>query len=94
MRVEGWASNHNPACIDRMATAERELGAFISVVTRLYGSEQATLSAEDWLDALESMESLPGSSVREFRRVTIAAAERLAKRCPRAEASPRSAKHH
>jgi len=71
-------TNHNPACACLMSTAERELGAFISTVTELYGPEQARLSAGDWLDELESMDALPGSS-RELRVITIAAAERLAR---------------
>jgi len=33
-----------------MTMAERELGPFISAVTELFGSEQAKLAVEDWLD--------------------------------------------
>lgn len=77
-----------------MTMAERELGAFIRAVTELYGSEQARLSAEDWLDELMLVDKLPASTAREWRLVTIAAASRLAKRCLHAEASGRSAKHH
>jgi hypothetical protein len=40
-----------------MTMAERELGAFISVVTELFASEQARLAAEDWLDELALMEA-------------------------------------
>jgi len=47
---------------DLMTTAERELGAFIGAVTELYGSEQARLSAEDWLNELALMDDLPGSA--------------------------------
>ena len=75
-----WANNHNPTCADLMAMAERELGAFISAVSELYGSEQAKLSAEDWLDELDAMDRLPGLNTREWRLITIAASTRLAAR--------------
>jgi hypothetical protein len=78
--VNEWANNHNPTCAGLMAMAERELGAFISAVAELYGSEQANLAAEDWLDELESMDTLPGSKDREWRLTTIAASARLAGR--------------
>jgi hypothetical protein len=79
MPADDRSNNHNPSCSDLLALAERELSAFISVVTELFGAEQARLSAEDWLDELESMDELPGSTEREWRLVTIAAAIRLAK---------------
>lgn len=69
-----------PTCTDVMTMAERELAAFISAVTELFGSGQARLSAEDWLDELELMDSLPGSTSRDWRRVTVAASARLASR--------------
>jgi hypothetical protein len=60
--------------------AERELGAFISAVTNLYGSEQARIAAEDWLDELDSTDTLADCTTREWRLITIAAAARLASR--------------
>ena len=60
--------------------AERELSAFIGAVTRLYGPEQARLSAEDWLNESDLMDSPPRSEDRNWRAVTIAASVRLAER--------------
>jgi hypothetical protein len=60
--------------------AERELSAFVSAVTKLYGPEQARLSARDWLDESELMDSPPLSTERNWRAVTIAASARLASR--------------
>jgi hypothetical protein len=77
--------NRNPACSDQ-TMAERELAAFFSAVTELFGSEQARLSAEDWLHELAAMNSLPAST-RDWRRITVEAAKRLARR---ADASPMS----
>jgi hypothetical protein len=57
--------------------AERELGAFISAVTELFGSEQVRLAAEDWLDELVLMETLTSP---DCRLITIAASARLAYR--------------
>jgi hypothetical protein len=60
--------------------AERELGAFISAVTELFGSEEAGLAAEDWLDELVLLDALPGLTSRDWRFITIAASARLASR--------------
>ena len=60
--------------------AERELSSFIAAVTKLYGPDQAKLSAEDWLDESEVMDSPPRSEERNWRAVTIAASARLANR--------------
>jgi hypothetical protein len=63
-----------------MPMAEREFSAFISAVKELYGREQAQLSAVDWLDELEFIDSRPGSTSRQWRVVTIKASARLANR--------------
>ena len=60
--------------------AERELASFVSAVTKLYGPEQAKLSAEDWLEESEVMDNPPRSEARNWREVTIAASARLANR--------------
>jgi len=60
--------------------AERELSSFIAAVTEFYGPEQARMSAEDWLDESELMNSPPKSEIRDWRAVTIAASARLASR--------------
>jgi len=61
-------------------SAERELSAFLSAVTQLYGPEQAGLSEKDWIDESELMDSPPLSMTRDWRAVTIAASARLANR--------------
>jgi hypothetical protein len=65
---------------EQVHLAERELSSFITAVTKLYGPEQAELSAGDWLDESEIMDSPPRSEVRNWRAVTIAASVRLANR--------------
>ncbi len=69
-------------CIEQMHIAERELAAFISAVTDLFGREQAMLSAEDWLDEAELMDSPPRSTSRNWRAVTVESSARLANRLP------------
>jgi putative NADH-flavin reductase len=59
--------------------AERELSAFFNAVTQLFGSEQAELSAKDWLQELIVVEGLPAST-REWRLITAKASTRLASR--------------
>ena len=65
---------------ERTQMAEREFSAFISAVKELLGPEQAELSAVDWLDESELMDSQRGYTSRDWRAVTIAASARLANR--------------
>ena len=65
---------------EQIYIAERELSAFVREVTELYGPEQAGLSAKDWLDESDLMDSPPRSESRNWQSVTIAASARLADR--------------
>jgi hypothetical protein len=65
---------------EQIRIAERELSAFIRAVAQLYGPEPARLSAQDWLDECDLMDSAPRSEDRDRRPVTIAASARLADR--------------
>jgi len=69
-----------PTFAKLITMAERELGAFISAVTELFGFEQVRLAAEDWLDELVLMEALPGLTSRDWRSITNASSARLANR--------------
>ena len=60
--------------------AEREFLAFITAVTDKFGPDQARLSAEDWLEELELMDSRCRFAARSWRLITIATSNRLAKR--------------
>jgi hypothetical protein len=66
-------------CPDLVTMAERELSAFFNAVTQLFGSEQAELSAGDWLRELIEIEGLPAST-REWRSITAKASTQLASR--------------
>jgi hypothetical protein len=68
-----------PGCSDFATMAERELSAFFRTVTKLFGSEQAEVCAEDWLTELSESDRLP-SSIREWRAITAKASNRLASR--------------
>ena len=68
--------NSNPPCADLIPMAERELSAFFNAVTQLFGSEQAELSAEDWLHEFIEIDGLP-TSAREWRLITAKASTRL-----------------
>jgi hypothetical protein len=73
------SNNSNPPCADLMTMAERELSAFLKAVTQLFGSEQADISAEDWLQELIEIDGLPAST-REWRSITAKVSTRLASR--------------
>ena len=70
----------NSICKEQAQMAERELSAFISAVKELFGPDRAQLSAVDWLDELDLMNSQSGFTSRAWRAVTIAASVRLANR--------------
>jgi hypothetical protein len=59
--------------------AEKELSAFFNAVSRMFGSEQAELSAEDWLHELIDIDGLPASA-GEWRIITAKVLSRLASR--------------
>ena len=65
---------------DQIHLAERELASFIGAVTELFGPEQARLSAGDWVEEFELMDSQPRSTGRDWRAITVAASARLASR--------------
>jgi alkylhydroperoxidase/carboxymuconolactone decarboxylase family protein YurZ len=71
--------NSNHPCPDLATMAERELSAFFNAITQLFGSEQAELSAEDWLQELIEIDGLPAST-REWRLITAKVSTRLASR--------------
>jgi hypothetical protein len=71
--------NDDSTCGDLMTMAEQELAAFFSAVTKLFGSEQAEVSAEDWLHELMAINDLPAST-RQWRRLTVKALAQLASR--------------
>lgn len=69
--------NSKTRCADLMRMAEHELSAFFNAVTQLFGSEQAELSAEDWLRELITIDNLPAST-HDLRLITAKASTRLA----------------
>jgi len=71
--------NFDSLCPDLVKMAERELSAFLKVVTKVFGSKEARASAEDWLRELIEIEGLP-TSVREWRLITTKVLARLASR--------------
>jgi len=81
------STDFNPACIEVMTMAEQELSAFFNAVTQLFGSEQAELSAEDWLQELIEIDDLP-ISVPKWRSITAKVSTRLASRVRASSLSP------
>jgi hypothetical protein len=71
--------NSDSRCADLMTMAERELSALFNAVIELFGSEQAELSAQDWLQELIETDGLPASA-REWRLITARVSARLASR--------------
>jgi hypothetical protein len=63
-----------------LASAERELSAFVTAVNQLFDAEQEGEAAKSWIEELERMDWPCGASVIDWRKVTIAAAARLVRR--------------
>lgn len=63
-----------------LPNAEKELAAYARAVLELFGSEQAQQSVEDWLEELESIDLPAEGAIPDWRRLTMAAASRLAVR--------------
>ena len=61
---------------DLKASAEREIGAFIRVVTDSFGLDEAPRAAEDWLQALDFRGSCL-DEVTGLESIILAAASRL-----------------
>src|SRR5262245_1645833 len=70
--------NHDSALARQMDMAQRELGAFLHVVSESFGSEEAAISADDWLDRVPILDCVLEPTPEDWRLVTIAAATQLA----------------
>ena len=60
-----------------LASAERELSAFVTAVNQSFDAEQGQKAAKNWIDELERTDWQSGASVNDWRKVTIAAAASL-----------------
>jgi hypothetical protein len=67
-------------CTGLLRMAERELVALFASVTELFGSEQARLTSEDWVEEVESLDTVEGLTNRDWRQISISALVRLARR--------------
>jgi hypothetical protein len=63
-----------------LASAERELSAFVTAVHQLFDAKQGRKAAKNWIEELERTDWPSGTSVIDLRKVTIAAAARLVRR--------------
>ena len=70
--------NQDSALARQMDMAQRELGAFLHVVSESFGSEEAAISADDWLDRVPILDCVLEPKPEDWRLVTIAAATQLA----------------
>lgn len=75
--MNGYAMKKHDSEASVRGMAERELAAFRSAVTRLFGAEQAERSTSDWLRELQATKR-PPKSEKEWRQITIHASARLA----------------
>ncbi len=69
-----------PLATELTMTAEGELAAFYKVVLSKYGAAEATQAAQDWIEAVETMDWQVGRIRSNCHKITILAASRLASR--------------
>lgn len=67
-------------CRALMLEAEKELGAFVDVVTSTFGSQEAEYATERWIQILECDVAFVHTSTPRFRNITVQAAISLASR--------------
>ena len=60
-----------------LASAERELSAFVTEVHQLFGPEQARYAADNWMGELEQTDGISETQAIDWRAVTVVAAARL-----------------
>ena len=76
----GVAEQEGQLMAQQLALAEKELSAFITAVHQLFGPEQSWQAGNIWIEELERMDWPSEAPVIDWRKVTIAAAGRLANR--------------
>ena len=60
-----------------LASAEKELSAFVTAVHQLFGPEQARYAADNWMEKLEQTDWIREAQAIDWRAITIGAAARL-----------------
>jgi len=70
-----------------LASAERELSAFITAVHQLFGPGQARRAADIWMEELEQTDWISEAQAIDWRAATIAAAARFVGRHKEAQAN-------
>jgi hypothetical protein len=67
----------DPSTVQHLASAERELSAFVAAVNELFDAWQARQAAANWIEELARADWPSEATVMDWRRVTIAAAARF-----------------
>jgi hypothetical protein len=77
MSNEGISANQDKSMAQLLDAGETEISGFLRAVTQLFVAEKERTEAKSWIDELERMDCPGGSSVIDWRKITIAAAARL-----------------
>jgi hypothetical protein len=72
-------ANCKEKCERQLATAEREMGAFVMAIGTLFGSVEASHAADRWIEIAGRLEGPLIDGSTNWRHITIAAASELAK---------------
>src|SRR5208337_3452530 len=95
VRPGSLMQNTDQNCAEHAASllpsAEKELAAYAAAVQELFGPQQARQSIDDWVEELELTNWPTEAGIPDWRRITIAAAIRLADRVNAPEFKPTAA---
>ena len=78
MPVEALVDRNSPDSALMLATAEREMCAFLRAVNTIFGHSVLEKAADLWIGAFEALDDEQVTPKEDFRGITIRAAARLA----------------
>ena len=82
--VEALVDRRSPDSVLQLATAEREMCAFLRAVHSLFGRSALEKAANLWIGAFQELDDEQVMPGEDFRRITIRAAAQLAAELSRA----------
>jgi hypothetical protein len=78
IQVEPWQAGSGEGCRRLIAEAERELTAFITAVSEIFGPAAAVRAAEYWIELAETLGPDAVDGCANWRKLTIVASCRVA----------------
>jgi hypothetical protein len=78
IQLDPWQAGGGEGCQRLIAEAEREITAFVTAVSEIFGSAAAVRAAEYWIELAETVNLHAVEAGPNWRKLTIMASARLA----------------